>query len=87
MIFHFDQQCSTAIILFGDSTKKLQCISRFQDEQEVLILPETIFSVMKIEKSTDGSQVIHLQCYNAADVQAELWEDRYKSYIDTFFSD
>ncbi|CAF1526020.1 unnamed protein product, partial [Didymodactylos carnosus] len=87
MIFHFDQPCSTAIILFGDLAKKLQCISKFEGEQEILILPQTIFSVMKIEKSTDGLQIIHLQCYNTASVQAEMWEDRYKSYIDAFFSD
>lgn len=60
MVFDFPQKCDTAIQLFG-IPNKLPCISEFEDEKEVLVLPMTFFRVtdIKTDKGT-GEHIIYL---------------------------
>lgn len=49
MIFEFPKVCSSAIRI-SKVSNKLHSLSDFEDENEILILPGTIFSVKKIDK-------------------------------------
>jgi hypothetical protein len=69
MEFSFPKICSTAIQLYS-IPPDLPCISNFEDEKEVLIIPGTIFRVENIE--TNGYNVkIILDHYNIEDVIEE----------------
>ncbi|CAF3992712.1 unnamed protein product [Rotaria sp. Silwood1] len=48
MIFEFPFQCDTAIQLYAISDK-YPCLSDFEDEKEVLLLPQTLFHVKRID--------------------------------------
>ncbi|CAF1640851.1 unnamed protein product [Rotaria magnacalcarata] len=50
IVFHFTYPCSTAIALFQQP-----CLSYFEDEREVLILPGTVFRVTRINKDDEAS--------------------------------
>lgn len=80
MIFEFVKSCSTALILFS-SLPKLKSISNFEDEQEVLILPNTYFSVKDIQQNQ--LKIIHLEHYNTKDEEAEMHQERFRSYINS----
>jgi hypothetical protein len=76
MIFQFNQSCSTALRLYSISPK-LNIISNYPDEQEVLILPNTNFSVTNIEQNSQTQlKIISLEHYNKT-------EDKFESFIDT----
>jgi hypothetical protein len=61
MSFDFLQPCDTAIQLYA-SSDKLPCISDFEDEHEVLLLPNTIFHVVSIRnEELSGQYTIHLE--------------------------
>lgn len=47
MVFHFPEPCDAAIQLYAVS-EKLPCISEYENEQEVLVLPGSIFHVVNI---------------------------------------
>jgi hypothetical protein len=51
--FQFDRQCSTAIDLRRNDAKKLLCLSAYQNEAEVLVLPGTLFEVRDIGQAAD----------------------------------
>jgi hypothetical protein len=67
MEFHFTYPCSTAIALF-----KQPRISHFEDEEEVLILPGTVFRVTKIEEANDS--LLHKVYLERLDVREEINE-------------
>ncbi|CAF1629609.1 unnamed protein product, partial [Didymodactylos carnosus] len=79
MIFHFKQKCDTAINL-GRLSAELPCMSEYEHEEEVLLLPWTLFTVSQIEKESDKI-IIHLQ---NIPVDMSLWSgvnlihERYK---------
>jgi hypothetical protein len=52
MIFEFPDPCDTAIQLYAISDK-LPCLSDFENEKEVLLLPNTLFYVKRIENIGD----------------------------------
>ncbi|CAF1411237.1 unnamed protein product [Adineta steineri] len=56
----FPERCDTAIALYKIS-ESIPCISHFDDEEEVLVFPGTMFRVTKIGTTTDPSLAhIHL---------------------------
>ncbi|CAF2650752.1 unnamed protein product [Rotaria sp. Silwood2] len=60
MVFNFDSPCNGAIQLYSTSND-ISCISNFEDEREVLILPATLFRVWKIEMDErTGRHIIYL---------------------------
>ncbi|CAF1406793.1 unnamed protein product [Adineta ricciae] len=52
MVFHFPELCDTAIALYRLSDN-LPCVSEYEDEKEVLLLPRTMFMVTNIKQSVD----------------------------------
>jgi hypothetical protein len=52
MIFEFPDPCDTAIQLYAISDK-LPCLSDFENEREVLLLPNTLFYVKRIDNIGD----------------------------------
>ncbi|CAF2500663.1 unnamed protein product [Rotaria sp. Silwood2] len=52
LVFEFSSPCSTAIDLTQVSDR-LPTISQFEHEEEVLILPYTLFKVTKVTEETD----------------------------------
>ena len=58
MIFNFSEKCDTAINL-GRLSPSLSCISEYENEAEVLLLPNTLFRVKQIE-SFDDYLIIYL---------------------------
>ena len=87
LIFDFGQSCGTAIALHAIGPDQ-PCISNFEDEQEVLLLPGTIFSVKEIERCPEAGPIkIYLEHLNMDREGAEMAEDRLRSYIDTFIYD
>ncbi|CAF1244065.1 unnamed protein product [Adineta steineri] len=87
MMFDFVKSCSTAITLFSSSSK-LKCVSHFEEEQEILVLPGTIFSVKNIQED-DQTHIttIHLEKFDTSEAEHEMHQERFQSYIDTFFTD
>jgi hypothetical protein len=85
MIFEFIESCSTSLILFS-RLPQLKCISNFEDEEEVLILPGTIFSVKDIQDQTH-LKLIYLEHYNTDEEKGEMHQERFKSYIDSIILD
>ncbi|CAF1541170.1 unnamed protein product [Didymodactylos carnosus] len=66
MIFRFPQVCDTAINLCKIPKYNLPCLSEYEDESEILILPLTLFQVKNIEINnlSNGRQlqyIIHLE--------------------------
>ncbi|CAM4823803.1 unnamed protein product [Rotaria magnacalcarata] len=60
--FHFDRSCSTAIDLRRHADKNLLCLSAYEDEAEVLVLPGTLFKVHDVSQEKDtGRYTIVLQ--------------------------
>ncbi|CAF5197396.1 unnamed protein product [Rotaria magnacalcarata] len=60
--FHFDRSCSTAIDLRRHPDKNLLCLSAYEDEAEVLVLPGTLFKVHDVSQEKDtGRYTIVLQ--------------------------
>ena len=51
MIFNFVELSENAIQLYAIPQAQLSCVSDMEDEQEVLVLPNTIFRIIKIEKN------------------------------------
>ena len=87
MCFSIDQKCPTILQLFA-CPPRLKCLSYYEDEQEVLILPGTVFSIIMIEENAQmQSTFIHLEHYNTDEEEKEMHQDRMNSYIDTFFTD
>lgn len=61
MVFDFPKPCDMAIQLYALSDK-LPCISNFEDEREVLVLPMTMFHVVNITNENCSNQyTIHLE--------------------------
>ncbi|CAF2034005.1 unnamed protein product [Rotaria socialis] len=59
---HFDRSCSTAIDLRRHADKNLLCLSAYEDEAEVLVLPGTLFKVQDVSQEKDtGRYTIVLQ--------------------------
>ena len=86
--FNFDEPTSLAIKLYEDRDFDIQNISHFADEKEVLILPGTNFRVTLVDETTDPQVVfISLDHYNTDEEAAEANQDRFQSYLDTFFTD
>ncbi|CAF4768009.1 unnamed protein product [Rotaria sp. Silwood1] len=72
MIIDFLQPCSTAIALFT-LTSDLPRISQHEDEEEVLILPETIFRVKHIEEDRQTRlQTIYLEHFNTEEQEMNI---------------
>ncbi|CAF3377421.1 unnamed protein product [Rotaria sp. Silwood2] len=60
MVFNFDRPYNGAIQLYS-SSNDIPCISNFENEREVLILPGTLFRVWKIEMDEHtGHHIIYL---------------------------
>jgi len=80
MVFHFAYQCSTAISLF-----KQPCLSHFEDEREVLILPGTVFRVTRINKDDEASlHEIYLEQLDAKNELEGLHDDIRQGRTDDF---
>ncbi|CAF3006700.1 unnamed protein product [Rotaria sp. Silwood2] len=76
MVFEFPTSCETAIRLEKISDE-LPCLSDFEDEKEILVMPGVLFSVTEIQE-TKSLTTIHLtHLYNEHDVQVywELYDD------------
>ena len=87
MNFIFPKPCSTALMLVPGSLN-VECVTNFADEQEVLILPGTIFSVKNIRENQEERIVeIFLEHYDTTEHKAEMHEERFRSFIDTFILD
>ncbi|CAF4855514.1 unnamed protein product [Rotaria sp. Silwood1] len=54
--FHFDHRCSTAIDLRHNSDKNLLCLSAYENEAEVLVLPGTLFEVRDVRQKKDTNR-------------------------------
>ncbi|CAF1324257.1 unnamed protein product [Didymodactylos carnosus] len=52
-IFHFPKKCDQAINL-GKISDKLPCLSEYEDEAEVLVLPWTLFEVKSVYKNDEN---------------------------------
>lgn len=52
IIMDFPEACDTTIALYAISNE-LECISEYENEKEVLVLPTTIFKVTNIDQSSD----------------------------------
>ncbi len=66
-IYKFPERCPTAIDL-SRINEKLPCISEYEDEQEVLILPYTLFEVVDVSEQTETQPfTIHLQNVHVRD--------------------
>jgi hypothetical protein len=65
MVFNFSQASETAIRLYATSEVNLACacVSEFEAEQEVLVLPNTFFRITHIEQnhSFDDRYTMHLE--------------------------
>lgn len=80
MEFHFTYPCSTAIALFQSPS-----LSQFQDEEEVLILPGTVFQVTEIETGDDRSRrVVHLERLDTREEMQEMCDFVTQSRLDDF---
>jgi hypothetical protein len=67
---NFARICETAIALYKLGPE-FPCISKYEDEEEVLILPGTVFSVTKIEENFHSrSKIIYLEHYDTSDVES-----------------
>nr|ACD54695.1 ankyrin repeat protein-like protein [Adineta vaga] len=65
VIYEFPELCSTAIRLYYISSQ-LPCISEFENENEVLITPGTLFKVIDIQISNNGKRyTLYLQNISA----------------------
>jgi len=51
-IYNFSDQCATAIELSPSSNRQLPSLSKYPDEEEILIIPGTFFEVTSIKKSS-----------------------------------
>jgi len=51
--FQFNHHCSTAIDLRRNDAKQLLCLSAYENEAEVLVLPGTLFEVQAVRQATD----------------------------------
>jgi len=58
-VFNFPEKCDQTINLSRISDE-LPCLSEFEDEAEVLILPWTLFQVDSVEKQSSLSYIIYL---------------------------
>ncbi|CAF2838300.1 unnamed protein product [Rotaria sp. Silwood2] len=60
--FHFDHRCSTAIDLRRNPDKYLLCLSAYENEAKILVLPGTLFEVRDVHQAKDtGRYTIILQ--------------------------
>ena len=59
LIFNFPETCDTAINL-GKISCELPCVSEYENEAEVLLLPSTMFMITGID-TTDQYIIIHLE--------------------------
>ncbi|CAF1085632.1 unnamed protein product [Adineta ricciae] len=60
--FQFGQQCCTAVDLRRNDAKKLLCLSAYENESEVLVLPGTLFEVHDVRRDSEtGRYTISLQ--------------------------
>ncbi|CAF0786529.1 unnamed protein product [Adineta ricciae] len=85
--FEFVKKCSTAIALFSSSSK-IKCVSQYEDEKEVLILPGTIFSVINIQEDDQVQYTtIHLKKFDATEIEHEISQARFENYIENMFTD
>ncbi|CAF4740301.1 unnamed protein product, partial [Rotaria socialis] len=81
MVFNFSKPCSTAIILY-ELSHDVPSISYYEDEKEVLILPETYFYVTNIEEhGNSGYRTIYMELFNKDEEEAEIAQDRCKSFM------
>lgn len=87
LTLNFDESCSTAIILYV-CEPNLKSISHYDDEEEVLLLPGTIFSVTGIEKD-DEKQLhkVYLKHYNTDKDKSDVAQDRLQSFVDSIILD
>ncbi|CAF1149933.1 unnamed protein product [Adineta steineri] len=84
IMFDFVRSCSTAIVLFSSSSQ-LKCISHYEEEKEVLILPGTIFSVKNIQEDNQAQFItIHLEKFDTTEIENEMYQERFQNYVDTF---
>ena len=61
MVLEFPRRCDTAIQLYAISDE-LPCISYFENEREVLLIPNTMFHVVNIKHENANNQyTIHLE--------------------------
>jgi hypothetical protein len=82
LIINFARLCPTAIALYKFRSE-LECISKFEDEEEVLILPGTVFSVTKIEENFHSrSKIIYLEHYDTSDEISEIMVERFEGFIE-----
>ena len=82
MCINFNEACSTALSLFSCSPQ-LKCLSYYENEQEVLILPGTVFSVTGIQDDPQTeSKGICLEHFNTDEEEVEMHQDRFQSFVD-----
>lgn len=87
MCFHIEKKCPTILQLFA-CPPRLKCLSYYEEEQEILILLGTVFSIITIEQNAQMEfTFIRLEHYNTDEEEAEMHQDRMHSYIDTFCTD
>lgn len=87
LICNFSQRCTTAISLYADGHDQAR-VSHYGDEQEVLVLPGTIFSVKQIKQCPETRLIeIYLEHYDTDEIKSEVAQDRLQSYIDTILLD
>ncbi|CAF3332767.1 unnamed protein product [Rotaria socialis] len=80
MVFHFIYRCSTAIALF-----RQPCLSYFEDEREVLILPGTVFRVTRINKDDEATLYkVYLEQLDVREELRDLHDDIIQSRVDNF---
>ena len=87
LICNFSQRCTTAISLYANGPDQ-PSMSNFDDEQEVLVLPGTIFSVKEIKQCPEARLIeIYLEHYDTDEIKSEVAQDRLQSYIDSILLD
>ncbi|UJR19975.1 hypothetical protein I4U23_023107 [Adineta vaga] len=81
MIFTFHQSAFTAIQL-GEISDKLPCISENKDEQEILILPRTVFTVTKVEPDSFLTKIYleYFDLHGEVDMFLTYWADAAFNY-------
>ena len=80
MVFDFPKPCDTAVQLYALS-KKLPCLSEYEDEKEVLVLPFSIFYIVNLTMDVTTNQcTIYLENVMTQNGLKNIWNTIRESF-------
>lgn len=74
MIFNFSQPSDIAIQLYDSSASILPCWSEFPHEREVLVLPDGMFKIIKIEQNDNSQRRFTIWLDHEPIVRRSYWQ-------------